>query len=298
MKGIILAGGSGTRLYPITMGISKQLMHIYNKPMVYYPLATLMLAGIREVLIITTPADQPQFKKLLGDGSQWGIRLEYAEQPEPKGLAQAFTIGADFIGDDSVMLVLGDNLFYGDGFTTRLSELGNSVKGGRIFGYKVLDPERYGVVGFDENGRVTSIVEKPENPASNYAVVGLYAYDNRVVEIAKNVQPSDRGEVEITSINQAYLELGELEVSLVSNQNGWFDTGTFDSLNEASSYIEANEKRTGERIGSPDQVAMDQGWVTESEETTCRFVEWIGPQVKSGYAAQWADFVAEHHKAV
>lgn len=294
VKGIILAGGSGTRLYPITMGVSKQLMPLYNKPMVYYPLSTLMEAKIRDILIITTPEDQPKFMKLLGDGSQWGIHLEYAVQPEPKGLAQAFTIGADFIGYDSVMLVLGDNLFYGDGFTIPLTELGDTIKGGRVFGYKVTDPERYGVVGFDTDGRVTSIVEKPENPASDYAVVGLYAYDNRVIEIAKNVQPSERGEVEITSINQAYLELGELEVTLVSNKNIWADTGTFDSLHEVTAHVVSNEKRTGERVGSPDQIAVNNGWVTESEETTRRFVEWIEPQIKGGYATPWKSFVAEY----
>lgn len=294
MKGIILAGGSGTRLYPITMGVSKQLIPLYNKPMIYYPLSTLMEAGIREILIITTPDDQAQFMKLLGDGSQWGITLQYAVQPKPNGLAEAFIIGADFIGEDSVMLVLGDNLFYGDGFSVPLANLGDTVTGGRIFGYKVSDPERYGVVGFDGDGRVTSIVEKPENPASQYAVVGLYAYDNRVIEIARNVKPSDRGEVEITSINQAYLELGELEVSLVSNQNGWFDTGTFDSLHDAAGYIEANEKRTGERIGSPDQVATAKGWTTENEEAASRFVAWIQPQIKGGYAKPWVDFVSKH----
>ncbi len=294
MKGIVLAGGSGTRLSPYTNGTSKQLGLVYNKPMIYYPIATLMTAGIRDILVITTPEDQPQFKKLLSDGSQWGINLKYAVQPEPKGLAQAFTIGADFIGNDSVMLVLGDNLFYGDGFTTALANMGNTINGGKIFGFKVTDPERYGVVGFDEEGRVTSIVEKPENPASHYAVVGLYAYDNRVVNIARNVQPSDRGEVEITSINQAYLELGELEVTLVSNQNGWFDTGTFDSMLEAAEYVQANEKRTGERIGSPDQVAMDQGWITESAVNTERFIDWIEPQFKSGYGTPWREFVDTH----
>ena len=293
MKGIVLAGGSGTRLYPITIGVSKQLTRIYNKPMIYYPIATLMQANIREILIITTPDDQQQFKKQLGDGSQWGISLQYAVQPEPKGLAEAFTIGADFIGEDSVMLVLGDNIFYGDGFTTPLANIGD-IKGGRIFGYKVMDPERYGVVGFDKEGRVTSIVEKPENPASDYAVVGLYAYDNRVIDIAKNVQPSARNEVEITAVNEAFRELGELEVSLVSNQNGWFDTGTFDSLGEAEDYVRANERRTGERIGSPDQVAMEHGWITENEETTHRFIEWIEPQIKGGYAEPWKDFVKKH----
>ena len=291
MKGIILAGGSGTRLYPITMGISKQLMPIYNKPMIYYPLATLMTAGIKDILIITTPEDQAQFQKLLKDGSQWGVNLQYAVQPEPKGLAQAFTIGEDFIGDDSVMLVLGDNIFFGDGFTTPLTNLGD-VKGGRVFGYKVTDPKRYGVVGFDSDGRVTSIVEKPKNPASNYAVVGLYAYDNRVIEIAKNVQPSDRGELEITSINQAYLELGELEVTLVGNQNGWFDTGTTESMMQASSVIMDHESRTGSYIGSPDDVAMNNGWITDDNASA--FVEWIQPQIKGGYGEMWEDFVKKH----
>lgn len=291
MKGIILAGGSGTRLYPVTKGISKQLMPIYSKPMVYYPLATLMQAGIREVLIITTPKDQAAFQDLLSDGSQWGITIEYAVQPEPKGLAEAFIIGADFIGSDSVMLVLGDNIFYGDGFTGPLSNM-ESIKGGKVFGYKVKDPQRYGVVGFDKSGRVTSIVEKPQNPASSYAVVGLYAYDNRVVEIAKNVQPSERNEVEITSINQAYLELGELEVTLVSDQNGWFDTGTFESMMDASNDIMAKERRTGTYIGSPDAVAIQNGWITGDTEK--RFVEWIEPQIKGGYGEPWTDLVKNH----
>lgn len=277
MKGIILAGGSGSRLWPITKGISKQLMPIYDKPMIYYPITTLMSAGIREILIITTPDDQQQFQRLLGDGSQWGISLQYAVQPSPDGLAQAFVIGEEFIGLDSVALVLGDNIFQGH----RLSE---SLKkcidpdGGRVFAYPVSDPERYGVVEFDENKQAISIEEKPAQPKSHYAVVGLYFYDNDVVEIAKNVQPSHRGELEITAVNEEYLKRGNLKVTTLDDGDVWLDTGTIDSMNDASDYVKVLQKRTGIIIGSPEEVAYREGFINRQQ-----LLDLAEPLKKSGY---------------
>lgn len=263
MKGIILAGGSGTRLWPITKGISKQLMPIYDKPMVYYPLTTLMAAGIREILIITTPHDQAAFKNLLGDGSQWGITLEYAIQPSPDGLAQAFIIGEEFIGDDKVALVLGDNIFHGTNLSESLKNCTNP-DGGIVFAYGVSDPERYGVVEFDENMKAISVEEKPSSPKSNYAVVGLYFYDNDVVEIAKTIQPSERGEIEITSINDEYLKHGKLKVTTLDDGDVWLDTGTIDSMTDASDYVKVLQKRTGNIIGSPEAVAYEEGFIDKN----------------------------------
>ena len=266
MKGIVLAGGSGTRLYPITKGFSKQLMPIYDKPMVYYPISVLMLAGIRDILIISTPYDLPGFKRLLGDGSDYGVHFEYAEQPSPDGLAQAFTIGKEFIGDDSVCLVLGDNIFHGAGFTGKLKEAVRSVeeeKKATVFGYWVNDPERYGVAEFDKEGNCLSIEEKPEHPKSNYAVVGLYFYPNKVVDVASKIKPSARGEYEITTVNQWFLRDNELKVQTLGRGFAWLDTGTHDSLSEASTYIEVLEKRQGLKVACLEGIAYRQGWIDE-----------------------------------
>lgn len=283
MRGIILAGGSGTRLYPITQGISKQLMPIYDKPMIYYPLTTLISAGIREILIITTPEDAGAFKRLLGDGSRFGIMLSYAVQPSPDGLAQAFIIGEDFIGDESVALVLGDNIFEGAQLTRILGETCD-VDGGAIFAYEVSDPQRYGVVDFDANGTALSIEEKPAHPKSNFAVVGLYFYDNRVVDIAKQITPSARGELEITSINEAYLREGALKVHRLHRGDVWLDTGTIDSMSEASAYVEVIQKRTGTIIGSPEVAAYREGFISREA------LEELGhATLKSGYGRYLLD---------
>lgn len=268
MKGIVLAGGSGTRLYPITKGISKQLMPIYDKPMIYYPISVLMLSGIREILVISTPYDLPGFKRLLGDGSDYGVHFEYAEQPSPDGLAQAFTIGKDFIGDDSVCLVLGDNIFQGNGFSKMLKEAVRTAeeeKKATVFGYWVNDPERYGVAEFDKKGNCLSIEEKPLKPKSNYAVVGLYFYPNKVVSVAENIKPSARGEYEITSVNQRFLEDGELKVQTLGRGFAWLDTGTHDSLSEASTYIEVLEKRQGLKVACLEGIAYRKGWIDEKK---------------------------------
>lgn len=296
MKGIVLAGGSGTRLYPITKGISKQLMPIYDKPMIYYPISVLMLAGIREILVISTPHDLPGFKRLLGDGSDYGVHFEYAEQPSPDGLAQAFTIGKDFIGDDSVCLVLGDNIFYGSYFTPMLREAVRTAeedKKATVFGYWVNDPERYGVAEFDKEGICLSIEEKPAKPKSNYAVVGLYFYPNKVVDVASTIQPSARGEYEITTVNQKFLEDGELKVQTLGRGFAWLDTGTHDSLSEASNYIEVVEKRQGLKIACLEAIAYRKGWISEE-----RMRKLAHPMLKNQYGQYLLKVIEEKKREV
>ena len=291
MKGIVLAGGSGTRLYPITKGVSKQLLPIYDKPMIYYPVSVLMLAGIREILIISTPQDLPGFRRLLGDGSDYGVHFEYAEQPSPDGLAQAFIIGDKFIGNDSVCLVLGDNIFYGQSFTAMLKEAVNNVENEQkatVFGYYVNDPERYGVAEFDTDGNVLSIEEKPVQPKSNYAVVGFYFYPNKVVEVAKQIKPSARGELEITTVNQEFLKDGELKVQLLGRGFAWLDTGTHDSLSEASTFVEVIEKRQGLKVACLEEIAYRKGWIDDE-----KLKEAATPMIKNQYGQYLLKLIKE-----
>ena len=292
MKGIILAGGSGTRLHPITRGISKQLMPIYDKPMIYYPLSTLLTAGIREVLVITTPHDADQFRRLLGDGAEWGIDLQYAVQASPDGLGQAFLIGEDFIGSDSVALVLGDNIFYGPGLGTALTA-NRSVTGGNIFAYRVADPSAYGVVEFDPDGKVLSIEEKPAEPRSRYAVPGLYFYDNDVVSIAKSLRPSERGELEITGVNETYLQRGDLTVTVLPRGTAWFDTGTFQGMMAAAQFVQAIEERQGDKIGCVEEVCWRNGWLSDEQ-----LADLARPLVKSGYGQYLLQLLEEEHEVV
>lgn len=294
MKGIVLAGGSGTRLYPITKGVSKQLLPIYDKPMVYYPISVLMLAGIREILIISTPQDLPGFRRLLGDGSDYGVCFEYVEQPSPDGLAQAFIIGEEFIGNDSVCLVLGDNIFYGQSFTSMLREAVNNAQKEQkatVFGYYVNDPERYGVAEFDKDGNVLSIEEKPENPKSNYAVVGLYFYPNKVVDVAKYIKPSTRGELEITTVNQEFLKESALKVKLLGRGFAWLDTGTHDSLSEASTFVEVIEKRQGLKVACLEEIAFRNGWINAGQ-----LIEIAKPMSKNQYGQYLLNLVKEKNK--